>query len=283
MHGRPRPGRACGRRGARSAAVRCSACASPRAHRTAAVGSRQRCDAEGSATAGAGKSRGAYRLRSLAPADPPPSGLRAGPRAIVWRLGEIRTCYDEIVSVGRLGLVVVVVLGCGRTRSDAVGGRHESTHDAPASSVDNRPDTIVATQQPPLPFPICKDDPRGRGRDGHCCRTNPDGYWTICGAYDKEVLRRALRRQMATVMECYGTADDAGCVQPLIDFTITSKGDVAQAAVRSFRNSSKDRPHLRACIIAAVRRWQFPMPADGESVLVRYPFNPDFAGPCNDD
>jgi hypothetical protein len=135
-----------------------------------------------------------------------------------------------------------------------------------------------APLQAASPSPECRD-PKERVLGGRCCQ--PFGLATICGVYDRETLRQAIRKQPAQLDGCYQAADDSASVQPIIDFTINPNGSVAQASVL-WRLATKEHPHLRECIASIVRTWHFPKPPDGLSVFVRYPLFPDFGGSFGD-
>src|SRR5262249_5799982 len=123
----------------------------------------------------------------------------------------------------------------------------------PTSACAAKPVTnVVAEKETPLPLSKCKDDSRDRARAGHCCWTPPGSLVVICGAYDAETVRLAIRRQIGRLVACYQTADDADCVQPVIDFTVDANGTVPQAAIK-YRTATKEHPHLRECMARAVR------------------------------
>lgn len=110
--------------------------------------------------------------------------------------------------------------------------------------------------------------------DKHKTRDVPrvKGRVTIKGALSKEIIRRVVRRHLNEVRYCYqqelqANPDLYGRV--VVNFSIMGNGQVATSMVResSMRNSQ-----VEGCITQAVRRWLFPKPEGGGTVIVTYPF-----------
>ncbi|MCA9659096.1 MAG: TonB family protein [Myxococcales bacterium] len=94
----------------------------------------------------------------------------------------------------------------------------------------------------------------------------------VQGALDKDIVRRIVRAHINEVRNCYnaGLAKDptiGGRVA--IQFSIGSGGNVPMAVVAE--STIKD-PEVGRCVAKAVRRWKFPKPNGGGSVIVTYPF-----------
>ncbi len=93
------------------------------------------------------------------------------------------------------------------------------------------------------------------------------------GGLDKDIIRRIVRAHINEIRYCYneGLAEDptlAGRV--VIKMTIDgSKGTVTESEVASTTLEDSDVPE---CIAKATTRWKFPKSADGNKVVVSYPF-----------
>ena len=99
------------------------------------------------------------------------------------------------------------------------------------------------------------------------------GQPSVRGALDKEIIRRIVRRHTNEVKYCYEqelvrNQQLAGRVA--VNFTIAPTGLVAAAVLQS---SSMGNVRVEACIVQAVRRWEFPKPAGGGIVIATYPFS----------
>ncbi|MCB9567041.1 MAG: TonB family protein [Myxococcales bacterium] len=94
----------------------------------------------------------------------------------------------------------------------------------------------------------------------------------IQGALDKDIIRRIVRAHINEVRHCYnqGLAKDPSLKgRVAVQFSIGGAGQVISAAVA---DSSLKDPGVSRCIAQAVRRWKFPKPQGGGSVIVTYPF-----------
>jgi hypothetical protein len=94
----------------------------------------------------------------------------------------------------------------------------------------------------------------------------------VRGTLDKEIIRRVIRRHLNEVKFCYERellkkADLYGRIA--ITFTISGTGQVVASMVAS---STLNNPMVEHCIADAVRRWEFPKPLGGGTVMVSYPF-----------
>jgi hypothetical protein len=92
------------------------------------------------------------------------------------------------------------------------------------------------------------------------------------GSLGKEVIRRVIRRHLNEVKRCYEEAstekrDLSGHF--MLKFTISGVGAVVASEVE--RTTMSDSA-VAACVSQAVRRWRFPKPEGGGSVIVSYPF-----------
>ena len=94
----------------------------------------------------------------------------------------------------------------------------------------------------------------------------------VKGSLDKAIIRRIVRAHISEVRHCYnnGLTEDpdlGGRVN--VQFTISPTGKVPVAVVAS---STLDHEATETCISRAVKRWKFPKPEGGGSVVVTYPF-----------
>ncbi|MBO6935543.1 MAG: TonB family protein [Deltaproteobacteria bacterium] len=107
-------------------------------------------------------------------------------------------------------------------------------------------------------------------------RTPPSmsiGQVEAIGTLSKEAIRRVINRHRNEVKFCYEQAlqsrpDLAGRVT--MRFMIAPSGAVQVAGVQS---SSLGNQGVESCVTTAVRRWSFPQPEGGGSVMVTYPFS----------
>jgi TonB family protein len=104
----------------------------------------------------------------------------------------------------------------------------------------------------------------------------------VRGSLDKEFIRRVVRRHLNEVKFCYErelprNPDLHGRVTT--QFTISESGVVLAAVVQQ---STLNHPGVEACIVDAVRRWEFPAVPGGQ-IVVSYPFVFKMAGASYDD
>ncbi|MBL9105818.1 MAG: AgmX/PglI C-terminal domain-containing protein [Myxococcales bacterium] len=94
----------------------------------------------------------------------------------------------------------------------------------------------------------------------------------VQGALDKDIIRRIVRAHINEVRYCYNQAlarDPYAGGRVAVQFTIGGTGKVPSAVVQE--STMKDAA-VGNCIAKAVRRWTFPKPQGGGSVIVTYPF-----------
>ncbi len=94
----------------------------------------------------------------------------------------------------------------------------------------------------------------------------------VQGALDKDIIRRIVRAHINEVRYCYNQAlarDPNAKGRVAIQFTIGGTGKVPSAVVQE--STLKDAA-VGNCVAQAVRRWTFPKPEGGGSVIVTYPF-----------
>ena len=88
----------------------------------------------------------------------------------------------------------------------------------------------------------------------------------------QEIVPRIIRRHFDEVKSCY---DQELSRQPAlagridVQFTIAPSGQISEASVRQ---STLGNAYVESCIVAALRRWEFPKPLDHHPVIVSYPF-----------
>ena len=109
---------------------------------------------------------------------------------------------------------------------------------------------------------------RLRPRGTQCRRPSP----ASAGALDKDIIRRIVRAHINEVRYCYNQAlarDPNAKGRVAVQFTIGGTGKVPSAVVQE--TTMKDAG-VGNCIAQAVKRWTFPKPEGGGSVIVTYPF-----------
>jgi hypothetical protein len=94
----------------------------------------------------------------------------------------------------------------------------------------------------------------------------------VQGALDKDIIRRIVRAHINEVRYCYNQAlarDPNAKGRVAVQFTIGGTGKVPSAVVQE--TTMKDAA-VGNCIAQSVKRWVFPKPEGGGSVIVTYPF-----------
>ena len=94
------------------------------------------------------------------------------------------------------------------------------------------------------------------------------------GSLEKDDIRAVVRAHIPDVRECYnrGLARDKNLVGRVdVRFTIGPTGAVSSASVQATTLPFWAR-FVGRCIARAARRWPFPAPDGGGSVIVSYPF-----------
>ncbi len=95
---------------------------------------------------------------------------------------------------------------------------------------------------------------------------------SVRGSLDREIIRRIVRRHLNEVRFCY---DEALVARPtlagrvVVQFSIAPTGRVLASLLQS---STLGATAAEACIVNAVKRWEFPAPEGGGLVMVSYPF-----------
>jgi hypothetical protein len=98
------------------------------------------------------------------------------------------------------------------------------------------------------------------------------GIASVRGSLDKEIIRRIVRRHLNEVKYCY---QQALVHRPSMEgrlvtqFTIAPTGRVLASAVQS---STLKEVSVEACVVNAIKRWEFPQPDHGGMAIVSYPF-----------
>jgi hypothetical protein len=98
------------------------------------------------------------------------------------------------------------------------------------------------------------------------------GTTIVRGSLDKEIVRRVVRRHIKEVKYCYErelVRHPALLGRVVTQFAILPTGRVATALLAS---STVGNVEVESCVLAAVRRWEFPVPLGGGVVMVTYPF-----------
>jgi metallo-beta-lactamase class B len=92
------------------------------------------------------------------------------------------------------------------------------------------------------------------------------------GKLDKEIIRRVIGGHINEVESCYDaalTTDPTFSGRIMIRFTIAATGSVDASELQS---STMANPVVESCAVQVAKRWQFPKPIGGGSVVVSYPF-----------
>ena len=98
------------------------------------------------------------------------------------------------------------------------------------------------------------------------------GIASVQGGLDKDLIRRVVRAHINEVRYCYNqglTRDPNLKGRVAVQFQINGTGKVPTAIVTD--SDIKDTS-VSACIAQSVRRWSFPKPEGGGTVIVTYPF-----------
>ncbi len=98
------------------------------------------------------------------------------------------------------------------------------------------------------------------------------GIAEVQGGLDKDLIRRVVRAHINEIRHCYnqGLAKDPNLKGRVsVQFQIGSTGKVPVSTISE--SDIKDK-NVSSCIASAVRRWQFPKPLGGGTVIVTYPF-----------
>jgi TonB family protein len=98
------------------------------------------------------------------------------------------------------------------------------------------------------------------------CATHPDLR------SEANFIRITVRRHSNELKNCYELElqKDHGLTgRVAVQFSVMPDGSVGKAAVSS---STLGNQAVEACMVAAVRRWQFPAMPDRDEAIVTYPF-----------
>ncbi len=94
----------------------------------------------------------------------------------------------------------------------------------------------------------------------------------VRGALDKDIVRRVVQNHINQVRHCYNEGlvrDPTLRGRVKVQFSIGATGKVPMAVVAE--TSLKDK-NVGNCVAKAVKRWRFPKPDGGGTVMVTYPF-----------
>ncbi len=94
----------------------------------------------------------------------------------------------------------------------------------------------------------------------------------VQGALDPDLVRRVVRAHLMEVRHCYDQTlarDPRAHGRVVVQFLVDGAGKVTSAALAESDVRDTD---LGPCVARAVRRWSFPRPDGGGSVLISYPF-----------
>ena len=85
-------------------------------------------------------------------------------------------------------------------------------------------------------------------------------------------MASAIKRRKTAIRRCYEEAlrSDSGVGgKLLVEFTVGSRGRVTSSRVVKDTTKSSS---VGSCLLRRLGQWRFPVPDDGNSVTVRYPF-----------
>lgn len=94
----------------------------------------------------------------------------------------------------------------------------------------------------------------------------------IEGSLDKDIIRRIVRAHINEIRYCYNQGlhkDPKLAGRVTIELTIAANGTVSASDVA---DSTVADEAVGTCAAKAVKRWKFPKPEDGGTVVVKYPF-----------
>jgi TonB family protein len=89
---------------------------------------------------------------------------------------------------------------------------------------------------------------------------------------DRAAILRVVQAKRGQVRACYERslkASPALAGRLTVDFTIGARGRVTQVSLKESTLSSTE---VERCILAAVKAWVFPAPADGQPTTISFPF-----------
>lgn len=96
----------------------------------------------------------------------------------------------------------------------------------------------------------------------------------VVGAIDRDAIEAAIRAHRDEFRYCYEREINAGAPgisgKVFTAFVIGASGKASQLAIAS---SSINSPNVDRCVLQVLGRIQFPLPAGGVPVTIKYPFN----------
>ena len=96
----------------------------------------------------------------------------------------------------------------------------------------------------------------------------------VVGAIDRDAIEAAIRAHRDEFRNCYEREINAGA--PSISgkvFTAFVIGASGKASQLSIASSTINSPNVDRCVLSVLGRIQFPLPAGGVPVTIKYPFN----------
>ena len=157
----------------------------------------------------------------------------------------------------------------------AGGARVEAKGHAPLLLAKNDR-TMIAPRLPPVTTRAAtKTPPPGTAKTPVPAATKPQN--DVDGQLDKDTIRGVVRGTLSDITACYDAAlkhneDLAGRI--VVRFTIVTKdgkGRVSDGEIQP-EDGDLNEPRLEQCILQVLGQAQFPPSADGEPVIVSYPF-----------
>ena len=186
-------------------------------------------------------------------------GVSRGRRAAAWSGLEARR--DAVQKSGLLG-----VLGNSSVDDDAHSGLGILGHGGGGGGSSKGGTKALGNTAPRLPGEVI---PRLRGRGGQPGHAGVLGRGAVHGSLSKQNIRQTVRRQLNEVRGVYQRhlkRDPRLSGRYVITFTIGPTGQVLSASLRGAPPSAFSRDLVRV-----VRRWRFPAPSGGGTMVVSYP------------
>jgi len=181
-----------------------------------------------------------------------------------------------------LGLAVLVIeLACTRPTSTPPSTppseAQAPTTAAPPPAAASEPSAAEATPPPPDVPPDADAPPPEVASEGAAdpSSTTPQLPKAPVKGYDKDVIRRVVRAHLHEVRSCY--IEELETTPALkgratLQFAIGPEGSVVASVPVKLEPESEALGVVADCAAEVIRRWTFPKPESGGSVVITYPF-----------
>jgi outer membrane biosynthesis protein TonB len=143
-------------------------------------------------------------------------------------------------------------------------------------AADTEPAEVIP---PPSEVPAAADTPPTSVASSGAATPSPtpvpQEQATVQGSYDKDIIRRIVRAHIGEVRFCYEKelqANPALKGRAALRFSIGAEGTVVATERVEVEPDDDAMRAVADCAAHAMRRWTFPKPDGGGSVVVTYPF-----------